>query len=33
MKLKQAVADDVRTVFYASSKKKAMEYFEIFQEK
>ena len=33
MKLKQAVADDVRTIFYASSKKKAMEYFEIFQQK
>jgi len=33
MKLKQEIADDVRTIFYASSKKKAMEYFEIFQEK
>ncbi len=33
MKLKQEVADDVRTIFYASSKKKAMEYFESFQEK
>ena len=33
MKLKQEVADDVRTIFYASSKKKAMEYFDLFQEK
>ena len=33
MKLKQEVAVDVRTIFYASSKKKAMEYFESFQEK
>lgn len=33
MKLKQAVADDVRTIFYASSEKKAMEYFDFFQEK
>jgi putative transposase len=33
MKLKQEVADDVRTIFYASSRKKAMEYFEVFQEK
>ena len=33
MKLKQAVADDVRTIFYASSGKKAMEYFDLFQEK
>jgi len=33
MKLKQAVADDVCTIFYASSKKKSMEYFEVFQEK
>lgn len=33
MKLKQEVASDVRTIFYASSEKKAMEYFESFQEK
>jgi len=33
MKLKQEVADDIRTIFYASSKKKALEYFELFQEK
>ncbi len=33
MKLKQAVAEDVRTIFYASSKKKAMGYFDLFQEK
>lgn len=33
MKLKQAVADDIRTIFYASSKKKAMEYFDRFRDK
>jgi putative transposase len=33
MKLKQEVAVDVRTIFYASSKKKAMEYFDLFQQK
>jgi putative transposase len=33
MKLKQEVAVDVRTIFYASSKKKAMGYFDLFQEK
>jgi putative transposase len=33
MKLKQDVAVDVRTIFYASSKKKAMGYFDLFQEK
>ena len=31
-KLKQAVADDLRSIFYASSKKKAMEFFETFQQ-
>jgi len=33
MKLKQTVADDIRTIFYASSKKKAMEYFDRFRDK
>jgi transposase-like protein len=33
MKLKQEVAIDVRTIFYASSKKKAMGYFDLFQQK
>ncbi len=32
-KLKQAVADDMRSIFYASSKKKALELFEAFKEK
>ena len=32
-KLKKAVADDMRSIFYASSKKKAMEFFVIFKEK
>jgi len=27
-KLKKAVADDMRSIFYASSKKKAMEFFD-----
>ena len=33
MRLKQEVAADVRTIFYASSKKKAMGYFKSFQDK
>ena len=32
-KLKQAVADDMRSIFYASSKKKALEFFAAFKEK
>jgi putative transposase len=32
-KLKKAVADDLRSIFYASSKNKAMEFFDIFKEK
>ena len=32
-KLKQAVADDLRSIFYASSKQKAMEFFETFKDK
>jgi len=32
-KLKKAVADDMRSIFYASSKAKAMEFFEIFRQK
>lgn len=32
-KLKKAVADDMRSIFYASSKEKAMEFFEIFKQK
>jgi putative transposase len=32
-KLKKAVADDLRSIFYASSKKKAMEFFGLFKEK
>ena len=32
-KLKKAVADDLRSIFYASSKAKAMEFFGIFKEK
>lgn len=32
-KLKKAVADDMRSIFYASSKKKAMEFFDIFKQK
>ena len=32
-KLKRAVADDIRSIFYASSKSKAMEFFEIFKQK
>jgi len=32
-KLKKAVADDMRSIFYASSKSKAMEFFEIFKTK
>ena len=32
-KLKQAVANDVRTIFYASSKETALESFEIFKRK
>ena len=31
MRLKQAVAEDVRTIFYASSKKESLELFEGFQ--
>jgi len=31
-KLKKAVADDMRSIFYASSKQKAIEFFEIFTE-
>jgi putative transposase len=32
-KLKKEVADDLRSIFYASSKQKAMEFFDIFREK
>jgi putative transposase len=32
-KLKKAVADDMRSIFYASSKKKAMEFFDIFKQR
>ena len=32
-KLKKKVADDMRSIFYASSKKKAMEFFDIFEDK
>jgi len=32
-KLKKAVADDMRSIFYASSKPKAMEFFDIFRER
>lgn len=32
-KLKKAVADDLRSIFYASSKQKAMEFFGTFKEK
>lgn len=32
-KQKKAVADDMRSIFYASSKSKAMEFFEIFKQK
>ena len=32
-KLKKAVADDLRSIFYASSKNKAMEFFDIFKKK
>ena len=32
-KLKQAVADDMRSIFYASSKKKALEFFAAFKKK
>ena len=32
-KLKKAVADDMRSIFYASSKKKAMEFFDIFKDR
>lgn len=32
-KLKKAVADDMRSIFYASSKEKAMEFFDIFRER
>jgi len=32
-KLKKVVADDLRSIFYASSKQKAMEFFDIFKEK
>ena len=32
-KLKKAVADDIRSIFYASSKQKAMRFFDIFREK
>jgi len=32
-KLKKAVGDDIRSIFYASSKSKAMEFFEIFRKK
>jgi len=33
MRLKQLVADDIRTIFYASSKKKAMKYFNQFRQR
>jgi len=32
-KLKKAVGDDIRSIFYASSKSKAMEFFEVFKDK
>lgn len=32
-KLKQAVADDLRSIFYASSKEKALEFFSQFKER
>jgi putative transposase len=32
-KLKKAVADDMRSIFYASSKQKAMEFFDIFKQR
>ena len=32
-KLKKAVADNMRSIFYASSKQKAMEFFDIFRER
>ena len=32
-KLKKAVGDDLRSIFYASSKKKAMQFFRLFKEK
>ena len=32
-KLKKAVADDMRSIFYASSKDKAMKFFELFRER
>jgi len=32
-KLKKAVADDMRSIFYASSKEKAMEFFDIFTDR
>ena len=32
-KQKREVADDIRSIFYASSKKKSLEYVEIFQQK
>jgi len=32
-KLKKAVADDIRSIFYASSKQKAMGFFDTFREK
>ena len=32
-KLKKAVADDIRSIFYASSKQKAMGFFEVFKQK
>lgn len=33
MKLRQSVADDMRSIFYASSKSKAMEFFESFKQR
>jgi putative transposase len=32
-KLKETVADDMRSIFYASSKQKALEFFETFKKK
>ena len=32
-KLKKEVSDDLRSIFYASSKQKAMEFFDIFKDK
>ena len=32
-KLKKMVADDLRFIFYASSKKKAMNFFNVFKDK